>query len=150
MKSVGRVLLAAVAGMALALALVVAVEVFSSIVHPLPAELNGNIPEHVRRYPHWILGVVVLAWGATAAAATWVASRIGGRLPGIIVALLLAWALVFNLTMLSYTPWFKIAMFVAFPMACLIGIRYGARGILRSDRAAPPRPHDKLNGNGSS
>lgn len=107
MKSAGRTLLAVVAGMALAFALVVAVEWFSSVVHPFPAGFNGNMGEHVRRYPHWVLGVVVLAWGATAAAATWVAPRVGGRLAGIVVALLLAWALIFNLTMLPYVTWFK-------------------------------------------
>jgi len=127
MKSAGRTLLAVVAGMALALALVVAVELFSSVVHPFPADFNGNMGEHVRRYPHWVLGVVVLAWGATSTAATWVASRVGGRLAGIVVGLLLAWALIFNLTMLPYTTWFKTAMFSAFPIACLLGIRYGRR-----------------------
>jgi hypothetical protein len=114
--------------MAVAFALVVAVEWFSSIVHPFPADFDGNMGAHVRRYPHWVLGVVVLAWGATAAAATWVASRIAGRLAGIIVALLLAWALTFNLTMLPYAMWFKVAMLSAFPIACLLGIRYGRRG----------------------
>ena len=127
MKSAGRTLGGVVAGMALAFVLVVAVEWFSSVVHPFPADFNGNIPEHVKRYPHWVLAVVVLAWGATAAAATWVASRVGGRLAGVIVTLLLAWAIVFNLTMLPYVMWFKVAMFIAFPIACLIGVRYGRR-----------------------
>ena len=127
MKSAGRTLLAVVAGMGLAFALVVAVELFSSVVHPFPADFNGNMGEHVRRYPHWVLGVVVLAWGATSTAATWVASRVGGRLAAIVVALLLAWALTFNLTMLPYALWFKTTMFGAFPIACLLGIRYGRR-----------------------
>jgi len=43
----------------------------------------------------------------------------------VVVALLLAWALVFNLTHLPYAMWFKIAMFSAFPLACIPGIRYG-------------------------
>jgi hypothetical protein len=127
MKSAGRTLLAVLGGMALVIALVVAVELFSSVVHPIPADFNGNIGEHVRRYPHCVLGVVVLAWAATSTAATWVASRVGGRLAGIVVALLLAWALIFNLTMLPYTTWFTIAMASAFPIACLLGIRYGRR-----------------------
>jgi hypothetical protein len=122
-----RTLSGIVVAMALAFALVVAVEWFGAIVHPIPADFNGNIGEHVRRYPHWVLGVVVLAWGATSTAATWVASRIGNRLAGIVVALMLASALIFNLTMLPYTMWFKIVMFSAFPVACLIGIRYGKR-----------------------
>jgi hypothetical protein len=123
-----RTLAGIVAGMALAFALVVAVELFSAIVYPIPAALEENIPEHVRRYPHWILAVVVPAWGATIAAATWVAARVGSRLAGIVVALLLAWALTFNLLMLPYTLWFKIAMFLVLPLACFAGLRYGRRG----------------------
>lgn len=127
MKTAGRTLVAIVAGMAVAFALVVAVELFSSVVHPIPPDFDGNIPEHVRRYPGWILGVVVPMWGATAAAATWVASRIGGRPAGALVTLLLASALAFNLSMLPYVTWFKIAMPAAFFAACLLGITYGRR-----------------------
>jgi hypothetical protein len=133
MRSAGRIVLAIVAAMALAFALVVAVELLSSVVHPLPADFDGNIAEHVRRYPHWILAIVILLWGATSAAAAWVAARVGGRVAGVVVALLLAWALVFNLTMLPYATWFKVAMLTAFPIACLLGIRYGSR---RSSPAA--------------
>lgn len=74
-----------------------------------------------------LLGVVVLAWGATSTAATWVATRVANRLAGIVVALLLAWALVFNLTALPYTMWFKVVMFGVFPLACLLGIAAGTR-----------------------
>ena len=130
MKSAVRTLLAVVAGMALAFALVVAVEFFSAVVHPFPANFDGSIPEHVKRYPDWVLAVVVPMWGATAAAAAWVASRIGGRLAGAIVTLLLASALAFNLSMLPYVMWFKIAMPAAFFVACLLGIRHGRRGPL--------------------
>jgi hypothetical protein len=122
-----RMLFAVVGGMALALALVVAVELFSAVVHPIPADFDGNMGEHVRRYPHWVLAVVVLAWSATSTAATWVASRVGHRLAGGVVALLLAWALIFNLTTLPYTMWFKVVMFTAFPIACLLGIGSGKR-----------------------
>lgn len=113
--------------MTLALALVVAVEFFSSVVHPFPTDFDGNIPAHVRRYPDWVLAVMVLMWGAAAAAATWVGSRIGGRLAGGLVTLLLASALAFNLSMLPYVMWFKAAMPAAFFVACLLGIRTGTR-----------------------
>ena len=140
MKSAIRTLFAIVVGMALAFALVVAVELFSAVVHPIPTGFKGNIGEHVRRYPHWVLGVVVLAWGVTSTSATWVASRVGNRLAGSVVALLLAWALIFNLTMLPYTLWFKVVMFSAFPIACLLGIRYGKRlpsSAAQTDAALP-------------
>ena len=126
MKHTIRSLLSVVTGMALAMALVAAVEAFGEMVHPA-APFNGDVPEQVRRYPDWVLAVVVMAWGGTAAAATWVASRIGNRVAGGIVALLLAWALAFNLVMLPYTTWFKVAMFITFPIACFLGIRYGRR-----------------------
>ena len=122
-----RTLLALILGLSLAFALVTAVEVFSSVVHPFPPDFDGNVAEHVRRYPDWILAVVVLAWGATAAAATWVAARIGNRLAATLVAVLLASALVYNVAMLPYTPWFKIVMLAAFPIACVLGIRHGKR-----------------------
>lgn len=131
MKSAVRTLLAVVAGMTLAFTLVVAVEFFSAVVHPFPPGFDpnspGSIPEHVRRYPDWVLAVAALMWGATAAAATWVASRIGGRPAGAVVTLLLAAALAFNLSMLPYVMWFKIAMPATFFVACLLGIRVGAR-----------------------
>jgi hypothetical protein len=131
MKFAVRTLLAVVAGMALAFALVVAVEFFSSVVHPFPPGFDPNapgaIPAHVQRYPGWVLAVAGLMWGATAAAATSAASRIGGQLAGAVVTLLLAAALAFNLTMLPYVMWFKIAMPATFFVACLLGIRYGRR-----------------------
>ena len=134
MRSALTTLLAVVSGLALALALVVGVELFSALVHPMPADLEENIPEHVRRYPNWVLGVVVLAWGATSTAATWVASRLGGRLAGTVVALLLAWALIFNVSQLPYTMWFKIVMIGVFPITCLVGIASGLdAGPLRKD-----------------
>lgn len=136
MKTFMRTLFAIGTGMVVAFVLVVAVEWFSAVVHPLPADLEGNIPEHVRRYPHWILGVVVVAWGSIATAATWIASRLGNRVAGIAVALLLASGLIFNLAMLPYTMWFKVVMLSVFPVACAIGITYAKRG------PSPVRPRD--------
>lgn len=153
MKSALRFLLAVVSGMVLAFALVVAVEMFSAVVHPFPADFNENMMgDHVRRYPHWVLGVAALAWGATIAAATWVATRIGGRLAGAVVALLLGWALVFNLAMLPYATWFKAAMLCAFPIASLLGVRCGrpvpsaasvTDATLRSYRSRRARTEDR-------
>jgi hypothetical protein len=140
MKFALRTLLAVAAGMTLAFALAVAVELFGAAIHPLPSDFNGNMGEHVRRYPHWVLGVVVPAWGGSIAAATWVASRIGNRLAGGIIALLLAWALIFNLTMLPYTLWFKVAMFAVLPMACLLGIKHGKRPKAQAEAALASNP----------
>ncbi len=53
MKSAVRTLLAVVAAAA-RVRFVVAVELFSAVVHPTPPDFDGNIPEHVRRYPQWV------------------------------------------------------------------------------------------------
>lgn len=134
-----RAVAAVVAGMTLAMALVVAVEAFSEIVHPA-APFHGNVPEQVRQYPHWVLAVIVMAYGGTAAAATWVASRIGNQVSGGIVALLLAGALVFNLVMLPYTAWFKFAMSVVFPIACVLGLRSAKRLHQTAERLSGANP----------
>lgn len=136
MKRVLRGLVAVAAGIALALALVVAVEALAEIAHPA-APFNGDVLEQVRRYPPWVLGFLVIAWSGIALTATWVASKIGRRVPGGVVALLLAWALVFNLAMLPYATWFKTAMAVAFPIACALGFRLGNRAKV-SNSTQPP------------
>jgi hypothetical protein len=137
MKTALRTLLAVVAGLALAFVLVIAVEAFSAVVHPVPPDFKGDMEEmcaHVARYPHWVLGVAVLAWSATTFASTWVATRIGNRFAGIAVALVLTLAIVFNVTKLPYALWFKIVMLTCFPVACLLGVLLGAR---TSSHAAP-------------
>ena len=146
MREVIRTLLAAVAGMAVALALVVAVELFSAVVHPLPADFDGDMGAHVRRYPDWVLAVAAAAWSATAWAATCVATRLANRIAGGVVALLLAWALIFNLSMLPYPTWFKVAMLIAFPIACLVGIAIGKRAVSPTSTAT----RDNVRGSVSS
>ncbi|MEI8382103.1 MAG: hypothetical protein WCJ09_18375 [Planctomycetota bacterium] len=60
MKTVLRTGLGVVLGMGLSFVLVIAVEAFSSVVHPIPADFQGTMDEmcqHVARYPHWVLGL---------------------------------------------------------------------------------------------
>lgn len=126
MKTALLTMVAVVAGLALALVLVIAVELFSAVVHPVPPGFTGTMDEmcqHVARYPHWVLAVAVLAWSATAFASTWIATRIGNRWGGLIVILLLTLAIVFNVTKLPYAMWFKVVMLSCFPVACYLGYR---------------------------
>jgi hypothetical protein len=64
-------------------------------------------------------------WSGIAFAGTWLATRIGNRWAGITVALLLAVAIVFNVTKLPYTLWFKVVMLTCFPIACYLGVLLG-------------------------
>lgn len=126
MKTVLLTVAAILAGLLVLFALVVAVELFSAVVHPLP-EGSGMTKEeicrHVERYPPWVLAVVVPAWGAAAFAATWTARRIGNLFSAAIVGLLLLAGLVCNLAMLPYPMWFKWTNLLAIPFAVLAGSR---------------------------
>ncbi len=130
MKAVLLFLAAVFIGLFVALVLVIAVEAFSAVVHPLPEGFGGTMEEmcqHVQRYPHWILAVVVAAWGITALVSTWIAQRIGNSYSSVTVGLLLVTALVFNLSMLPYPVWFKIANLLVIPAAIVIGSRLPIR-----------------------
>jgi len=134
MAPVIRAFLSILAGMTLAGGLVIAVELFSAIVYPTPPGFTGTKEEmckHVERYPQWVLAVVVGAWSATAFASTWVATRLGRRIPGLVVGLLLIWAVVFNVSMLPYALWFKVAVLACVPIACLFGVVLPARPHLK-------------------
>ncbi len=55
MPTAFRVVAAIAAGMTVAFILVVAVELFSAVVHPVPPDFNGSMEEmrlHVAHYPH--------------------------------------------------------------------------------------------------
>jgi hypothetical protein len=128
MKTVLRWILGVVAGLALAFVLVVGVELFSAVVHPVPADFTGTmeeICEHVAQYPDWILGVAVIAWSAITFASVWVATRIGYRTGGLLVAFMLAAAIVMNISMLPYALWFEVVMLSCFVVAAYLGLSRG-------------------------
>jgi hypothetical protein len=130
MKTFLRSLLASIVGLILALVLVVAIEYMSSIAHPPPpgfSNTEAEICDLVSTYPHSVLGIVVIAWAATAFLSTWSATKIGGRIPGAVVALLLLLALGSNLSMLPYTNWFKVVMPIGLGLACYLGVNLGQR-----------------------
>lgn len=126
MKSVPRYFAAVLAGLLVLLLLVVAVELFSDVVHPLPADFGGTSEEiclHVERYPQWVLAIVVPAWAVAALMSAWTARRIGNVDSSATVGLLVLAALVLNLSMLPYPTWFKVANLLVIPTAIFAGGR---------------------------
>jgi hypothetical protein len=126
MKTFLRTLAAVVAGLLVLFMLVVAVEFFSAVVHPLPENFGGTKEEMcqpVARYPHWVLAVVVPDWAAAAFVSTRTVRRIGNHYSAAIVGVLLFAALVFNISMLPYPVWFAIASLLVIPAAALAGGR---------------------------
>jgi hypothetical protein len=113
-------------GLFVAIVLVVAVEFFSAVVHPVPEGFGNTteeVCEHVRRIPHWVLAVAVPAWAVTALVSTWIAQRIGNLYSALIVGLFLLASLVFNISELPYPTWFKIANLLVIPAAIVAGSR---------------------------
>jgi hypothetical protein len=130
MATIVRAAGAIIAGVVAAFLGIIAVEFFSSVVHPFPADFAGTTEEvcrHVERYPDWVLAVVVPLWAAAALAGSWIAGRIGNRGCALFVGLLLLTALVVNIAMLPYPIWFKIANLVAIPAAVFGGVYWSRR-----------------------
>jgi hypothetical protein len=135
MKKDLQVIAGTIAGLAVVFCLVIAVEIFSNWVHPLPPESEYSMEimcAHVAAYPHWVLAAVVPMWGATAFAGVWVAGSIGRWIASAIVAVLLLAALAFNVSMLPYTLWFKGVM----PMAAIASLALGAWVACKGQSAA--------------
>lgn len=131
MKVVLRSFAAVLAGLAVLLLAVMAVEAFSAVVHPFPEGFGGTKEEicrHVERYPAWVLAVVVPLWGFAAFAGVWAAGRIGSSASAAIVGLILLAALACNLAMLPYPAWFKIANLGAIPIAVIYAGWRATRG----------------------
>jgi hypothetical protein len=114
-----------IAGLALALVLVIAVEGFSAVVHPFPEDFGETVDEmcaHVALYPEWVLAAVVLAWGVTTLLAVWTAGKIGNLYSAAIVGVVLFAMVVLNLAMLPYSTWFKVVMPIAILAAIFPGV----------------------------
>lgn len=121
-----RTLAAILVALFVAFILVVAVEFFSAVVHPLPQDFGGTMEEtcrHVENYPAWVLAVVVPAWALIALISVFAARRIGNHYSAAFVGLLLLTAVAFNVSMLPYPTWFKIIILAAVPVAILAGSR---------------------------
>ena len=127
MKAAIRTVAAIFLGMLTAIVLIVAVELIQSFVYPPPPGFDSSSPEqmseYVTRIPQWFLAVGVVFWALTACVSTWLARITGNRYASTVVGLLLLAMLVFNIALLPYPVWFKVANLVAIPLAIVAGSR---------------------------
>ncbi len=126
MKTVLLTIAAVIVGLIVLFVHVVAVELFSNVVHPFPKDFGGTIEEvcqHVTRYPPWVLAVVVPAWAVAAFVSSWTARKIGNSVASTIVGLILLAALAYNLSMLPYPTWFRVANLIVIPTALVASNR---------------------------
>ena len=131
-----RTVLATLAGFVASFALVIGVEIFSNIVHPLPSEFSHDpeaVCRHVAKYPTWVLAVVVGAWGLTATIGTWISQKLGNVYSASALGLLLVAGVGLNISMLPYPIWFKVVIMIVMPIAAFFGGRLAFR-------PRPPKP----------
>ena len=137
LRSIGAV----VAGLVLAMVLVVAVEVLTNALHPLPAGVaptHEEICNHVAKFPSWVLTVGTVLWASTVFVSSWLATRLGtGRHPahGILIGMLLFAAAAFNMSMLPYPFWFEVVTLASLVLATFLGCKLG-----RGNAIASPKP----------
>jgi hypothetical protein len=133
MKSALSAIGAVILGTVVWIALFLAVEGFSEVVHPLPKDVSQkkggptmkDICQHVENYPAWILAVVVPMWGFIAFISTWTARRVGNFYSGAIDGMLLFTAFACNVMKLPYPMWFTVAILLVVPVAVIAGVRFG-------------------------
>ena len=124
MIAILRAIAGIILGTIVAFVLIIAVELFSSVVYPIPAGLEQtmeNICKHVENYPAWVLAAVIPMWAATVFLSTWIAGKIGNIVPAMVVGLLLLAAVIFNMSMLPYPLWLELANLVMCPLAIVAG-----------------------------
>lgn len=137
--AVVRVVCGVLAGIAVALTLLIAVELYSSVVHPMPEDFDHSMEQmcqHVANYPNWVLATVVPMWGLIAYLCTWVAGRIGRRACALLIGVMFNAAVFWNVAMLPYPMWFKIVM----PIVAVIAARYAV--VMSSRPRAVPVPQE--------
>jgi hypothetical protein len=124
LRSVGAV----IAGLIVALILIVAVKG----IYPFPLSVDPHDYEflewHVANISRWLLGVIVVWWGMIALVSSCLATQLGtGRhsAHGIVVVFLLFLPMIANMIMLPYPLWFEVANLVTIPVATIFGTMLG-------------------------
>jgi hypothetical protein len=118
-------------GLIVASILVVAVELFSLTVHPLPEDFDKesyeDLCEYVENCPAWVFAAAIPMWGFTAFIGTWISGRLGNRPSAAIVGLFLLSMVLLNISMVPYPIWFKIGA----PIVVALAAWYAYRSVAR-------------------
>ena len=134
-----RGLVAVLAGMVAAFLLVFVIELVSTMVYPMPADLDPQDREamstYVARLSPGAFAFVLAAWTAGAFAGVWIATRIARSwVAGVVVALLFLGACAMNLVALPHPIWFWAAAVILVTGAAAVALRLGT--VARTMRAA--------------
>lgn len=133
-------ILGVVAGVAVAMGIVLLVDGAAHRLSPPPAGLDTSDPDAVRaalaRTPLAALALMVLGWTVAAGVGAFVGSRIDPRRqpgPGLVVAGVFLAATIANLAMLPHPAWMWVGPLVLVPLAGWFGARAGSRAHLATE-----------------
>jgi len=123
---------ATLAGIVLAFAVIVIVEMVGNALYPLPPGVDPRNPESLaramRNVPAAALAVVVIGWTAGALAGSWLAARIARSVwPAVIVGALVVCGAVANMLTIPHPLWMWITSIVLVALVTLGGAALGAR-----------------------
>ena len=127
-KSIFWSVLAVAVSLTAAFALIVAIELVSAVIHPMPPGMDPLDKEACTAffadYPQWLFGFGAVGWGLTAFTSTWLATRLGAYrhfAHGAAIGTLLFLAVIFNMLMLPYPMWFELTNLVLIPLGIFLG-----------------------------
>jgi hypothetical protein len=127
-KSILWSVLAVAVSLTAGFALVVAIELVSAVIHPMPPGMDPLDKEACTAffadYPQWLFGFGAVSWGLTAFTSAWLATRLGAYrhyAHGATIGSLLLLAVIANMLMLPYPAWFEVTNLVLIPLGILLG-----------------------------
>lgn len=135
-----RIIGGIVAGLAIGLFSIWAIEMIGHLIYPLPAELNIRDPEQIetliRTMPFGAQAFVVAAWFGGALIGSALAMRIAGRAwAAWLVAGVVAAAGIINILFIPHPVWMQISAVAAPLLGGLLGIHLGRRKALAPEDA---------------
>jgi hypothetical protein len=133
MRNAGRSVLAVLAGIVVAMILMIAIEMVSSYLFPLPEGVSLHdheaIRQHIDKLPVTAFLMVLAAWAIGSFAGAWVASRLAGRaklIHGLIVGAFFLAATIMNLLMIPHPAWMALGGIVGLVVASYVGAKLAA------------------------
>ncbi|HEV7922165.1 MAG TPA: hypothetical protein VGR02_15375 [Thermoanaerobaculia bacterium] len=127
-----RVLAGIVAGVLLAVGIIIVVEVVSHALYPPPPGMNVEDPAALARaaaqMPPGALLMIILGWTLGTFCGCWLAARIGKRAgPAVTPGVLVFAAAIANMFQIPHPPWFWVVSLLLVAVAAIAGAALGAR-----------------------
>lgn len=130
-----RAVVAVVGGIVAAFVVVMAIELVSSTIYPIPSGDVRAMGEAIANLPAGAFALVLAAWAAGVFLGVWIATRFARSwVAGVLVAVLFLGACIANLMTLPHPVWFSATGIVLVVVSAAVALRLGTPA--RTMRAA--------------